>query len=49
MTARALAEIRVRPRHRRDMGDIAALAASISELGLLHPIVAKPYRGADSR
>lgn len=26
-------------RHRKDMGDIATLAKSISEVGLLHPIV----------
>jgi N6-adenosine-specific RNA methylase IME4 len=26
-------------RHRRDLGDIASLAASIRELGLLHPVV----------
>lgn len=29
-------------RHRRDLGDIAGLAASMSELGLLHPIVVRP-------
>jgi N6-adenosine-specific RNA methylase IME4/ParB-like chromosome segregation protein Spo0J len=34
--------IRVGPRHRRDMGDIAGLAASIAELGLLHPVVIRP-------
>jgi N6-adenosine-specific RNA methylase IME4 len=32
-------EIRIRPRHRRDMGDIDGLADSIREVGLLHPIV----------
>ena len=26
-------------RHRKDMGDIAALSASIADVGLLHPIV----------
>ena len=29
-------------RHRKDMGDIAGLAANIAELGLLHPIVVRP-------
>jgi ParB/RepB/Spo0J family partition protein len=29
-------------RHRRDMGDISSLAASIGDLGLLHPIVIRP-------
>ncbi|OLB72476.1 MAG: hypothetical protein AUI16_20245 [Alphaproteobacteria bacterium 13_2_20CM_2_64_7] len=42
MTARALDEIQVGPRHRRDLGDISALAASIAEVGLLHPIVVNP-------
>ena len=34
--------IRVGDHHRREMGDIAGLAASIAELGLLHPIVVRP-------
>jgi ParB family chromosome partitioning protein len=34
-----VAAIQVGPRHRRDLGDVASLAASIAELGLLHPIV----------
>jgi ParB family chromosome partitioning protein len=34
--------IKVGERHRKDMGDIASLAASIAEVGLLHPIVVKP-------
>jgi N6-adenosine-specific RNA methylase IME4 len=34
-----LASIRIGKRHRRDMGDIDGLAQSISESGLLHPIV----------
>jgi ParB-like chromosome segregation protein Spo0J len=34
-----LAKIAIGERHRKDLGDIAALAASIQELGLLHPIV----------
>jgi N6-adenosine-specific RNA methylase IME4 len=36
---RAIHAIKVGRRHRRDLGDIDALAKSISELGLLHPIV----------
>jgi ParB family transcriptional regulator, chromosome partitioning protein len=35
-------EIRVGRRHRRDLGDVDALAASMRELGLLHPIVVTP-------
>jgi ParB/RepB/Spo0J family partition protein len=38
----AIAKIRVGARHRRDMGDIAGLARSIAELGLLHPVVVRP-------
>jgi ParB family chromosome partitioning protein len=34
-----IASITVGPRIRQDFGDIDALAASIGELGLLHPIV----------
>jgi N6-adenosine-specific RNA methylase IME4 len=34
-----LADILIGERHRRDMGDVATLAASIDEIGLLHPIV----------
>jgi ParB family chromosome partitioning protein len=34
----AIDDIVVGDRHRRDMGDIAALAASIADIGLLHPI-----------
>jgi len=40
--ARAIAEITVGVRHRRDLGDIASLAASIAHVGLLHPIVIRP-------
>ena len=36
---RATGSIKIGKRHRRDMGDIDALAKSISEIGLLHPIV----------
>lgn len=32
-------EVKVGKRHRRDLGDIASLARSIEEVGLLHPIV----------
>jgi ParB-like chromosome segregation protein Spo0J len=35
-------EIRVGHRHRRDLGDVAGLAQSIEELGLLQPIVVTP-------
>jgi ParB/RepB/Spo0J family partition protein len=35
----AIDAIRVGERHRKDMGDITGLAASIAEVGLLHPIV----------
>ena len=35
-------DVWVGPRHRKDMGDIAALAASIERVGLLHPIVVTP-------
>jgi ParB family chromosome partitioning protein len=38
----AVESIIIGERHRRDMGDIAALAASMGELGLLHPIVVRP-------
>jgi ParB-like chromosome segregation protein Spo0J len=34
-----IADIKVGERHRKEMGDIAALAASIGETGLLHPVV----------
>jgi ParB/RepB/Spo0J family partition protein len=36
---RSIDAIKVHNRHRRDLGDIASLARSISEVGLLHPIV----------
>jgi hypothetical protein len=39
-----IADIRVGTRHRRDMGDIAELAANIGEIGLLHPIPIRPDR-----
>jgi ParB family chromosome partitioning protein len=31
-------KIRVGPRHRRDLGDLDGLAASIEDIGLLNPI-----------
>ena len=31
--------ITIGPRFRKDLGDIAALAASIEDIGLLHPII----------
>jgi ParB family chromosome partitioning protein len=33
-----ISRIKVGQRHRRDMGDVAGLAASIEDIGLLHPI-----------
>jgi ParB family transcriptional regulator, chromosome partitioning protein len=38
-STRPIAEIMIGDRHRHDMGDIEGLAASISDIGLLHPIV----------
>jgi ParB family chromosome partitioning protein len=37
-----IADIKIGERHRKDMGDIAALAASVAEVGLLHPVVITP-------
>ena len=39
---RPIDSIIVGERHRRDMGDIDGLAASIAEVGLLHPVVVRP-------
>jgi ParB family transcriptional regulator, chromosome partitioning protein len=39
LDTRAIAAIKVGKRHRRDLGDIDALAASIEDIGLLHPII----------
>ena len=39
---RPISSIQVGERHRRDLGDVDQLAASIAELGLLHPVVIKP-------
>jgi N6-adenosine-specific RNA methylase IME4 len=40
----AIDDIKVRKRHRRDLGDIQPLAESIAEVGLLHPVVVTPER-----
>lgn len=37
-------EVIVGNRHRKAMGDISALAQSIEEMGLLHPIIVRPDR-----
>jgi N6-adenosine-specific RNA methylase IME4 len=37
-----IGDVRVGKRHRRNMGDLTGLAASIVEIGLLHPIVIRP-------
>jgi len=37
-----LSDIVIGARHRKDLGDIAALAASIADVGLLHAIVVTP-------
>src|SRR5262249_36494954 len=42
MTLLSIGKIVVSGRHRRDMGDIAGLAASMAELALLHPVVVRP-------
>lgn len=39
---RKISDIVVGVRHRRDMGDVAGLAASIADIGLLHPPVIRP-------
>lgn len=39
---RPIAEIRIGHRHRRDLGDVDQLAASIADLGLLQPVVVRP-------
>ncbi len=39
-----IAAIKVGRRHRKDLGDIAGLAASMDEIGLLHPPVVTPDR-----
>jgi N6-adenosine-specific RNA methylase IME4 len=42
LTRYDVADIKIGNRHRRDLGDIEALAASIAAVGLLHPIVVRP-------
>jgi N6-adenosine-specific RNA methylase IME4 len=37
-----IADIKVGSRHRKNFGDIAALAKNIEEIGLLHPVVIRP-------
>ncbi len=37
-----ISAIRIGRRHRKDLGNIRALARSIQEIGLLHPIVVRP-------
>ena len=39
---RRISAITIGVRHRRDLGDIEGLAASIAEVGLLHPVVITP-------
>jgi N6-adenosine-specific RNA methylase IME4 len=39
-----IASIKIGKRHRKDLGDIDGLAASMGELGLLHPVVITPDR-----
>jgi N6-adenosine-specific RNA methylase IME4 len=42
MTTRRIDEIIVGKRHRSDLGDIDGLAASIADIGLMHPMVIRP-------
>src|SRR5215467_9006731 len=42
MAEMSIADIKIGERHRRDMGDIDALAANIAVVGLLHPVVVTP-------
>ena len=39
---RLITDIRIGPRYRKDFGDIESLATSISDVGLLHPVVVSP-------
>jgi ParB/Sulfiredoxin domain len=39
---RRISAITIGARHRRDLGDIEGLAASLAEVGLLHPVVITP-------
>ena len=49
MAKLSITEIKVRHRYRKNLGDIESLAASIKELGLLHPIVVRPDGRLDCR
>ena len=40
--SRPISSIHIAKRHRKDMGDIDALASSMADLGLLQPIVIRP-------
>ena len=42
MNTLPIAKIQIKARHRRDHGDVASLASSIAEIGLLHPVVVRP-------
>jgi ParB-like chromosome segregation protein Spo0J len=42
VTVMPIADITVGTRHRKDLGDVDSLARSISEIGLLHPVVVTP-------
>jgi ParB family chromosome partitioning protein len=42
MTERRIDDIQIEKRHRRELGDIGALAESIRNVGLLHPPVITP-------
>src|SRR5262249_62138650 len=39
---RAIADIKIGKRHRKDLGDITSLAANMAVLGLLQPIAVRP-------
>jgi len=41
----AIADIKIGKRHRRELGDLAGLAASIADVGPSHPIVITPLEG----
>jgi len=41
MTHRPINSIQIGTRHRRDLGNIDGLAASMRDVGLLHPIVVR--------
>jgi ParB family chromosome partitioning protein len=43
-----VADIQVGTRHRRELGDIDALAQNIAAVGLLHPIVVTPAGATSS-